>query len=254
MSTPTSPGPIPLGSVTFQRVMACVYGPAGSGKTVFACGSQHLRMLHLDVDKGVISAKAWRGDPERGIPPTRHELITTWPIFTKEDFEKAFDWFVKNQQNFDGLIIDTATELQRILLEEICSKSRHIIPERPDWNMLLIVFEHITRQLRNLSKHVIWVAHEIEFEDKELQRRMAMPNFQGQYGDHYAKHFDLILRLQLFDQQVREGNRIVWQTLRFLNCQRDQVNEAKDRFGALAKYEPPILDNILSKCMSSVQR
>jgi len=242
-------GPLSLATIQLPKITACLYGKAGVGKTVFACNSQSTRTFVFDIDDGTFSAKAWRGDPATWTPGTRQDLVDVWPrIKTRKEFEAAFGWFLQNHRRYGRVVLDTATELQNLFLQEIAEKAGHQIPAMQDWGVGLLVMEHLARVMRGLPLDVIWNCHEIIAEEATSRRLMFRPSFKGQFKESYAKHFDLIGRLCLVDHQVKAPDGTVHFTpQRFLQCRPNQYIEAKDRSNSLTEMEPPILDYVFGK-------
>ncbi len=238
--------PTPLREMVGAYVKGVIYGDTGVGKSVFCGSSRYLRTLIFDVDMGVDSVRAW---PQTNLDTTHRVECPTW-----KDFEAWYDWLVTHIGEYDLAVIDTASELQRLLLSEIVSRKRKIIADTQDWGVLLLMMEELCRKVRALPINVLFVTHEKYGEDPETKQWVFRPSFQGQFGDSYGKHFGLIARLQLFDQEVKEGDKVSRVTHRFLNCQRDQSITAKDRSNSLAKYEPVDIDVVLGKYLTAIRR
>jgi hypothetical protein len=249
-------GPITLAQrATNTHVRALVYGASGVGKTVFACASQRYVTLLLDVDDGAQSAAAFKGDPDHGTGATRRDAVITWRVTSSEDFDAAIKWLAANQQRVGLVVVDTATELQRLLMAEVCSRNKRVIPDQKCWGEMLILMEGIARSMRHVPVHVVWTAHEKGYTDVDSGRVEWKPNFAGDFAVQYAKHFDLILRYVVQDQQTEEPNtkRLAYKSVRALNCNRDAVTEAKDRFQVLPKWIHPNLDDIIEKCVTTLK-
>lgn len=250
-------GPVSLESIVSPFVSMLIYGKPGVGKTVFGGGSQVFRTFIFDVDKGTLSlasSKTSQRLTANGYPPIHKELIKAWPVSTYSDFEEGLRWFIANEKQFDLVLIDTGTELQRMLVDEIMRKNKHVIPDQRDWGMALTSMEYLTRTLRDMRKHVIMLAHETYSTDQQTLITTHYPNFKGQFAKDYAKHFSVIARYMMIDQQIRNPDgTMASQTLRFLNCHPDPMSDAKDRSSSLEKYELPILDNVMSKILSAIQ-
>lgn len=235
-------GPISLDQLVSPYIKNLVYGGPGVGKTVFCASSQHYRTFYFDVDDGMLSARRFA---------TRPDLIHTWPTRSYADFVAGFQYLTTNVGNYQLAVVDTATELQRQMLNELMVRNKRVLPEQRDWGALLLMMEEVARWFRHLPLHVFWTAHEVEKEDEDTKRTMFRPSFQGQFGREYSKHFSGIFRYQVMDQQVREGDAVKFVSYRMLNCHRDYVVHAKDRSHSLAKFEEPHLDSIIYKMTSS---
>jgi phage nucleotide-binding protein len=86
-----------------------IYGRAGSGKTTLG-GSFPGPILLLDCkDEGT--------DSVSDIKDIDVMEIREW-----EDIEHAYWWLVQNPKRYKTLIVDTITQLQQVVVEEIGSK------------------------------------------------------------------------------------------------------------------------------------
>jgi len=242
--------PISLDTPTEEFVHILIYGGPGVGKTVLAGGSQRLRTVIFDVDSGAVSLKTW--------PTIQRQLIKLWPVGPdsgKVDFMSGMEWLYAHQGSFDLVVIDTATELQKVLLAEITKAHKMVAPDQQCWGEILLMMENITRLFRVMKKHVIFLAHEVKDLDMATNRLMYMPSFQGQYGTQYAKHFDALGQYGIIDQQVKDPATSVISTkvVRFIRFQRNQFSDAKDRFNVLAEYETPDIDYLIGKMLSAIR-
>ena len=242
--------PISLNNQTEEFVHMLIYGGPGVGKTVLAGGSQQFRTVVFDVDAGTVSLKTW--------PTIQRQLIQLWPVHPdsgKTDFMAGMNWLYNNQSKYDLIVIDTATELQKVLLSEITKAYKMVSPDQRCWGEILLLMENITRLFRVMKKHVIFLAHEVKDLDVATNRLMYMPSFQGQYGIQYAKHFDVLGRYAIIDQQIKDpaSGAISTQVLRFIQFQRNQFSDAKDRFNTLAAYETPDLDYLIGKMLNAIR-
>jgi hypothetical protein len=249
-------GPVALSSrADAVHLKVLLYGASGAGKTVFCCASQQFNTFVFDVDDGAESAAAFKGDPAHGTQSTRKDNVVTWRVTSAADFDAAFAWLSANSQHFQLVVLDTATELQRLLLGEICKKNKQLVPNQACWGEILVTMENIARSFRHLPFHVIWTAHEKGYEDKDMARVTWRPNFSGDFAIQYAKHFGEIWRYVVSDNPVEDPvtKRVSYQAVRAVNTSKDGVTEAKDRSQGLDKWEIPNIDSIFSKAITAIQ-
>lgn len=248
-------GPVPLTELANGQISALVYGATGVGKTAFACGSQKLRTVVLEIDQGTITACCFQGNQEMGIPPTRLELVTGFKCLTFQDVMNAHTWLTKNPRAYDLVVLDTATELQRMVLSEIKRGSGGEVVDQRGWGIALDMMDDLCRSFKALGKHTLFTAHEAAKDDEYERRVMYQPAFQGSFATMYARHFSLIMRYLLVPEEVVDAaGKKHRKVNRALQCQNDRFSHAKDRSGALAMYERPFLDAILDKVQARVQR
>jgi len=243
-------GPISLENISDTSVVGIIYGGTGVGKTVLVGSSQKYRTLLIDIDDGAVSANAWA--VKYGL---RRDLCKVWTVQTIAEYNTAIAWWNIHKSEFDMIVVDTVTELQGMILREICERGKIQVPSQREWGIVLTSMNNITTQFRHSGKHVLFTAHETFREDTDTKRTMWQPAFQGAFKEQYGRHFSLIARYCMPERQVKlEDNSLQWQTERWLICHRDAVTHGKDRFVALEKYEPPYIDNIIDKMMAGIKR
>ncbi len=240
--------PVPLRELASGQFSACVYGPPGVGKTTFACGSQKFRTMVLEIDQGTIASLCFTGDAATKIPGTRVDLVNGWRCTSFKDVLEAHGWLAANPSKYDLVVVDTATELQRMVLAEILAKTQGDVVDQRGWGIALSMMDELTRAFKHLGKHLIFNAHEIQKDDEYERRAMYQPSFQGAFSHMYARHFSVIMRYVLgsVEETDAAGARHLVIT-RALQCHKDKFSHAKDRFSALNMWERPFIDAIIDK-------
>lgn len=253
-------GPKTLDDAGLDYITGLVYGKSGVGKTALACSSQQFRTFVFDVDSGIYTAKTFQRTVRANI---HYEVIRS-----SDQFKEVYDWLVAHAQYYQLVVVDTATELQRIVLREYEEvRNKGIIPDQQVWGATLNWMEHYAREFRTLPFHVLWTCHEAGDKDSDSGRLYRRPNFQGAFAGHYLKHFTWAARYFIHSEPSRDqSGRIVSQEhQRWLQCQPDQMTDAKCRGGALQMYEPVVpveqnptgysdLDRIINAMVAAAQR
>jgi phage nucleotide-binding protein len=230
-----------LSQAPIEATNALIYGPPGVGKTPFACSSKKRRAFVIDVDQGLASA-----NPRWGVDTNMIDYVT---VESYDEFLWALDQYIKNYQKYEILVIDTVTELFRVLLDETRKKGRATqVPEQRDWGIVLVAFDDLIRAIRKLPGVKIFLGHEDSFDNKETGMKEIKPAFQGQTKKFYSKHFDVIARLFLVNAQVANADGTISnQVARYLQCQPTPNIDSRDKYGILGMYEIPDLDQILDR-------
>lgn len=226
-----------------------IYADSGVGKTVFSCSSQKRRTLLFNIEDGWKSAKTWQGSPDGVFPPINHNLVhVTERIDSSDKFLAAYNYLLQNVRNYDLVVLDTATELQKVLIRDIINKRKKLIPEQQDWGMALSQMEFFFTQMRMLPLTKIVLAHEQLKYNPNTGYNEYGPSFQGAIRTDFARHFDEIWRLMLQQVQLKdEQNNVHNVTQRWMKIHPDQNSKGKTRANSLAPFEVPVLDNILFK-------
>lgn len=238
-----------LSQMPMTRDNIFLYGDAGVGKSVFACSSQKRRTFVMNIEDGWKSARTWRGTPDGVFPPVQVPLIdVTSRIETGEHFLAAYNYLLQNHSKYQVVVMDTATELQKVLMRGLLKKRNKVIPEIQDWGMVLNQLEFFFAEMRKLPLTKIILGHEVSKFSPNTGFNMFSPSFQGAFKTDFARQFDEIWRIMMVQQQVRAAdNSISTITHRWIQTSPDQNTVCKTRSNALAFYELPILDAMLLK-------
>lgn len=150
--------------------------------STLAATAPYPRLL-LDVEGGArflpIVAKVW--DPLTEEPPVADGTWDTAVVVTREydTMMSTYRWLQSGKHPFKSVIIDSVSELQVKLIEQIAGREQM---QMQAWGNLLRQFTGLMRDLRDLTMHptnpltaVVLVA--MEREDKDGQKR---PYLQGQ--------------------------------------------------------------------------
>lgn len=114
--------PKPVGSITPARSWA-IYGRAGTGKTTFS-STFPKPILLLDVkDEGTDSIRDVKG-------------VDVIEVESSEDLEDAYWLLHKNAAGYKTVVIDTMTQLQQLVVEEIARKKNRSERDPGDWGSL----------------------------------------------------------------------------------------------------------------------
>lgn len=241
--------PILMSQMPLTQDNIFVYGAPGCGKTIFATNSQTRRTFYFNIENGFKSILTWKGDPALGFVACKPELIHSTPVIkTLDDFLRAWDYLCKNYRNYEIVVIDTATELGKVIMADQLRKKNKVLAEQQDWGAMQQRLEWLFREMRNLPMVKIVLAHENVKQDPLTGLTRFGPQFQGQIRFDYSKHFDEIWRFMLVQQQVRTAdNGVATVSHRLIQTAPDQNTEGKTRSNALALFEYPQLDNLLHK-------
>lgn len=134
---------------------AVIHGESGAGKSYFA-GTTPAPRLILDAEGGSRFIKAnkrkktW--NPLDGAPP---EYDGTWdavvvPIRDWQTMDAAYQWLNNGEHPFRSVVIDSLTELQKRLVDEVAGTDQ---PTLQQWGIIGRNFEDMIRRLRDLTFH-----------------------------------------------------------------------------------------------------
>lgn len=151
------------------------YGRSGTGKTTLAADWPK-PMLYIDVmDKGSRSIRDVKGIKRR--------RVSSW-----EEFEETYWWLKENPDVYKTIVVDTLTQLQRIVVEELADgrqlkKGQNIgdwgTLTQKDWGTIAATMKEGIinfRDLVELGMDVIFIAQDRAFnvgEDDDAEESLA---------------------------------------------------------------------------------
>lgn len=157
-----------------------IYGKPGSGKTVFG-GSDDKVLFIAPEDDGTISAKRQGSKAKK------------WSVSDWNDIVDACEWIEENmdevQENFDWIVVDSVTFMQKLLMRRILEDAVEENPERnpdvpamQDWQVYQNRFLRFVQMINDWPINVLWTALVRDEEDEE-ENSILVPDIQGKgYG------------------------------------------------------------------------
>lgn len=138
-----------------QTLASVIHGESGAGKSYFGSTAPGPRLI-LDAEGGSRFIRAnkrkvtWK--PLIDPPPT---VDGTWDacfvdVFDWKEIYAAYQWLASGQHGFQSVIIDSLTEAQKRLVDDVAGVDQ---PTLQDWGTIGRHFEDIIRKFRDLSRH-----------------------------------------------------------------------------------------------------
>jgi phage nucleotide-binding protein len=158
---------------------AAFYGRSGTGKTTVAC-SYPGPILLLDVkDKGTASV-------------LDVENLDILPVEKWDDFEDAYWYLHANPKEYATVVIDTVTNLQQVVVQEVSSRGKKTGGQAGDWGTMsrrqwgdvASRMKNWITNFRDLPLNVIFVAQDrvFNFSDEDDEGSVEDENLQPEVG------------------------------------------------------------------------
>lgn len=175
--------PKPISSIDRPRSWA-IYGKSGSGKTTFS-GSFPKPILYIDVkDEGTDSISDIEG-------------IDVIEVTDREELEDVY-WFLhKDPDKYKTVVIDTLTQLQQVVVEEIASRKtlKGKAPgdwgsmTKQDWGEVSSYLKTWITNYRDLPLETVFIAQDRVFngEDEDSDSELA-PEVGPRLSPSVSKH------------------------------------------------------------------
>ena len=231
-------------ATTSAGVKSLVYGEAGVGKTMLLATAPV--PLMISNESGALSLR--KANLERLYGVGNPHITYDMPIIevkTVEDLNDAYRWSTESNEakGFHTLGMDSASEIAEVILN---NAKRQVKDPRQAYGELIEKMETTIRAFRDIpNKHVLITAKMEPLKDEMsgvVKYAPAMPG--AKLGNKLPYFFDEVFRLGI--NKTPSG-----ESYRFLQTQPDLQYVAKDRSGALAPIEPPILSAIFAKIMAA---
>lgn len=207
-----------------EGVKFLVYSPAGYGKTTL-CATAPTPVI-LSAESGLLSLRKYN--------------LPYIEINTINDLRTAYAWAKgsKEARQFQTICIDSISEIAETVLAFQKTKSKD---GRMAYGDMIDEMNKVIKEFRDLQGYNIYMsAKQARIKNEATGVIMNVPSMPGEkLGQNLPYLPDEVFQLDI------EG--VGANSFRFLRCQPDFMNTAKDRSGALTAMEEPHLGKIIEK-------
>jgi len=213
-----------------QGIKVALYGASGTGKT---------EIIKTMPAPFIMSIEA-------GALTLRRERINGLSITTLDEFKEAYAWVTQSAEarQFGSFAIDSVSELAEKILEQKLLSNKDGRKAYGEMQQELVPWIKGFRDLR--GPNVLFTFKEEYIKDENTGFMKWAPSMPGkQLIKDVPYWFDEVFRAHVHvDAQTGVKSH-------YLQCQKIDANEAKDRSGVLAVYEPSDLGFIFNKIATS---
>jgi len=215
----------PSEAVQKQGLKMLVYGPAGAGKTVL-CSKTNEPTLIISAEAGLLSIK--------DAPNT----IQIAEVRSRRDVEEVLT-YLKTEGPPPWVCIDSISEVAETVLAEEMKNTKMPMKAYGELNAVMTDLIKAFRDLPNAN--VLMTCKQARAKDDSAGQMLYEPGMPGQkLGAAIPHYFDLVCAMRIFKNN--DGDLEHW-----LQCNRDEQYDAKDRSGRLDLFEQPSLAAIKKK-------
>jgi hypothetical protein len=214
-----------------------IYGNSGAGKTRLAGSSSAVpelrRILFIDVEGGTLTL---RNTPYNEVEVVR---VKSW-----QEMELVYDELYANPTQFNTVIVDSLTEIQKMSMDRVMRRLVEENDERDadvpgmrEWNINIEQTRKFVRKFRDLPVNTIFTALETTEKDMRKGSLKRKPSLSGKVKDEVAAFLDIVVYLYI--KEVGDENK------RILLTGQTEDTVAKDRSNQLPMIiEDPTMASI----------
>lgn len=186
-------GPTILDGRRSFPVKMLLYGDPGVGKTRFSATAPNPIFLEFDPE-GELSII------DSGLP--------LFVIKSMVELRRAWGWVWKHQKEFDTIVVDSVTNLQRLGVDEIVDPTQLDVEQR-DWGRSFRQMRGLIMGLTKIKKNVIFICSERFRDDKIRTLKIAVPNVTPSVASLLNDHCRVIGRMSVRVERVGEVKKLV---------------------------------------------
>ena len=223
-----------------RALSVLVHGHSKVGKSSLSVTSPYPR-LYLDVESASrflpIVRKVW--DPKEGPPPMADGTWDTCVVYVRDyqTVTQVYAWLQVGQHHFKSLILDSISELQVRLKEQIAGRGQL---QTQQWGEVLTNLAGLMRDFRDLTMHPTNPLEAVVLTAMTHQRDgIWRPYLQGQLATVIPYFWDVVSYLYV-DQIPSEDPTVPPQEVRRLLTRKHPLFEAGERVQGRI---PPVVDN-----------
>lgn len=215
------------------KVTMLLYGDGGVGKTTFA----------------TTAPKILLGDCEGGSKYLGSRGISCEVVFFSNWGDKLEFLELAKSDKYETIVIDPLNELMEKVMIRMKSLNNSKLtqsdgnPTMAGWGWLKTELRDFLKQLRDLKKHLILITHVTE--DKDEDRLMKRPMLMTRLAQEVVNMVDIVGYMTVLKSEDGSIKRVI-----YVNPEGDKY-VAKDRTGALERYNKPDFNDIYNKIVKS---
>lgn len=226
-----------------DRIKGVIYGDPGAGKTTLASTFQDLeKVLFVSVEAGTAAI----ADKDIAMIDCtvndKGEVLT--PKARIERLKELYKYLLTKEakEKYDIIYIDSLSEIADCVVESLQSNPDYSDPSKAYkmWGQYTKEMKHFIKLFRDLPSYHVFFTALMEFDKDESGNFKKSLSFPGKISHKAPQFFDEVFLLEV--KKDKEGKEH-----RMLLTEATTIATAKDRSGALEKYEPCDLQIIIEK-------
>ena len=213
-----------------------IYGRSGVGKTRLALQiAKHFKTFLIFSERSEASVQS---HPDFDAIQQNLEWleVSSW-----QDVQKAFDYITTQQDAYQWVIIDSLTDINKRIIEDISQSAKDETMSQRQWGQVTSRLERLIRYIRDLRTNVLFVCLSTNDKNDLTGEVCAYPSLTGRLKEEMPAYLDMNGYFYTMESRERPGE--VDRCLQFVNSPRAV---AKDRWDKLT-YEYANMTEIFKK-------
>jgi phage nucleotide-binding protein len=224
------------GDVKDEKHKILIYGKTGVGKTRFA--SDLATKFRVFMMCSELKRTSIISNPN--FPAIKPNL-DVWDALSWDDVKEGFNYVSDHQSEYDWVIVDSITDINKRIIEDINAASKEELMSQRDWGKVTMRLEKFIRFTRDLRTSVLFVAL-ASGEKNELTGEITQyPSMTGKLKDEIPAYMNSVGYCYTAESREEPGK-----INRYISFQASPKAIAKDEFDCLA-IEPLNMINFISK-------
>lgn len=218
------------------KIKMGLYGKSGVGKTRLALGlAKHFKTFLIFSEKSETSVKSYP-EFDQIEPNLEYTEVDSW-----EGVKKAFDYATENQNRYQWIIVDSLTDVNKRVIEDITENSREEVMSQRQWGQVTSRMERFIRFIRDLKTNVLFVCLSVGDKNDMTGEVTQFPSLTGRLKEEMPAYLDVNGYMYTIEDRNTPGQ--VQRAIQFVNTPKAV---AKDRFDKL-QYEFADMSAIMRK-------
>jgi phage nucleotide-binding protein len=213
-----------------------IFGGSGVGKTRLAAQiARHFKTFMIFSER---SEATFPYHPDIDVIEQNLDIaeVSSW-----SDVQKAYDFITAKQDEYQWVITDSVTDINKRIIEDIQSTSKDEVMSQRLWGQVTSRLEKLIRYIRDLRTNILFISLATGDKNDETGGTKQYPSLTGRLKEEFGAYLDINgYMYTISDKNAPNG---VARYIQFINT---PAANCKDRFDKLT-YEPPDMTQIFRK-------
>jgi phage nucleotide-binding protein len=226
----------PTRSTKKIKIKMNLYGKSGVGKTRLALQiAKHFKTFLIFSEKSETSIV---NHPDFDQIEKNLEFVE---VDSWNGVKGAFDYVTENQNNYEWIIVDSLTDINKRVIEDVTESSKEETMSMRQWGQVTNRMERFIRYIRDLKTNIAFICLSTGDKNEMTGEITQYPSLTGRLKEEFPAYLDINGYMYTLEDKTNPG-----QTQRAIQFTSSPKAIAKDRFDKL-QYEYADMTAIFKK-------